>query len=278
MKRLSLICLLVFLPVLGSTAGIPVIDATAIARQITQYQQTLRDYSNQLRQLGVENNQYLQMVKDYNQQIKEYQIYLRQVKGLKSVISRQDWDGLFHKVSSYYGSSSYAQIATMTGTGNTLRDQIDRRVGEVYTVPATPSVVGQEMGQVVDDPALWVSVADKQRVLYEQYRSQMEIVARNNAELKDREEQVNRLKGQLSLDDKSDLLTLQNIASSNYHVIGELQAGNQIQNQILLHQNEERIRELAAAEELRRREYQRLLELQNRPVQQHTFHWSDVDL
>ena len=81
MKRLSLICLLVFLPVLGSTAGIPVIDATAIARQITQYQQTLRDYSNQLRQLGVENNQYLQMVKDYNQQIKEYQDLFAPGKG-----------------------------------------------------------------------------------------------------------------------------------------------------------------------------------------------------
>lgn len=169
MKRLSLICLFVFVPVVVTAGGIPVIDATAIARQITQYQQTLRDYSNQLRQLGVENNQYLQMVKDYNQQITEYQIYLRQVQGLKSVISRKDWDGLFHKVSSYYGSGSYAQIAIATGTGSTLRDQIDRRVGEVYTVPATPSVVGQEMGQVVDDPALWVSVADKQRLLYEQY-------------------------------------------------------------------------------------------------------------
>ena len=135
--RLKLIVLLLLLPTLVSAGGIPVIDTTAIARQITQYQQTLRDYANQLRQLGVENKQYVQMIRDYNQQLKEYQDYLRQIQGLKNIISRKDWDALFHKVSSYYGSGTYAEIPKLTGTGQTLRDQIDNRVGELYAIPAT---------------------------------------------------------------------------------------------------------------------------------------------
>ena len=278
MKRHSLILLLLFLPLLVSAGGIPVIDATAIARQITQYQQTLRDYSNQLRQLGMENNQYLQMIKDYNQQIKEYQDYLRQVKGLKSVISRKDWNGLFHKVSSYYGSGSYSKIATITGTGSVVRDQIDSKIGNIYAVPATATSVGQEMGQIVDDPEPWVSVADKQRLLYEKYRSQMEIVAKNNQEILKRSNNIERSRAIMNLEDKTDLQTIQNIATSNYHIVDELQANNQIQNQVLLHQNQRIIRELDAAETMRRREYERLLELQNRPVQKHTFHWSDVEL
>ena len=103
-------------------------------------------------------------------------------------------------------------------------------------------------------------------------------MATNNAELKKRASNVTTNRQLLNLEDKTDLQTLHNIASSNYHIVDELEAGVQIQNQILLHQNEKHIRELAAVEELRRREYQRLLELQNRPLQQHTFQWSDVDL
>ena len=278
MRRLKLIVLLLLLPTLVSAGGIPVIDTTAIARQITQYQQTLRDYANQLRQLGVENKQYVQMIRDYNQQLKEYQDYLRQVQGLKNIISRKDWDALFHKVSSYYGSGTYAEIPKLTGTGQTLRDQIDNRVGELYAIPATGSSVGQDMSQLVDDPEPWVSVADKQRALYEKYRSQMEIVARNNAELKNRSRNVDDARSFLSLDNKTDLQTMHNLATSNYLIIDELQANNQIQNQILLHQNQRIIQELDAAETVRRREHNRLVDVTNRPVQKHTFHWSDVDL
>ncbi len=277
MRLYTLFVPFLLLPSFVHSGGIPVIDATAIARQITQYQQTLKDYSTQLKTLGVENQQHLQMVKDYQQQIKEYKDYLHQVQGLRNIISRKDWDALFHTVSSYYGTGTYAGIATNINSGASLRDHIDRSIGELYSIPPKTTEVSKQMSPLVRNSQAWLETAGKRRNLYEQYRSQMEIVARNNNELSSRSNKIQRSRSLFKLDDKTDLQALQNVATSNYHILDELQASNQIQNQVLLHQNQRVIQALDAAESVRLREYQRLKALLNRPVQKNSFHWSEVE-
>ncbi len=158
-----------------------------------------------------------------------------------------------------------------------MRDHIDRSIGELYSIPPKTTEVSKQMSPLVRNSQAWLETAGKRRNLYEQYRSQMQIVAHNNNELSSRSNKIQRSRSLFKLDDKTDLQALQNVATSNYHILDELQASNQIQNQVLLHQNQRVIQALDAAESVRLREYQRLKALLNRPVQKNSFHWSEVE-
>ena len=277
-KRLSLLAVNLFFLTDVYSAGIPTVDVGVIAQQVRSYQQQLRDFETQLEQVGISSAQLSALNKQFSQTLKEYDDYLRQVKGLRHVISRKDWEGLFQALKNQHGISAYSRIPTLNAAGPAGRQAIDAQVSSLYTVPAAAGDVRRQIEAVGADPDPWVVNAERQQARYAAYRDQLEIVKDNNQELLERYQNVKITKGNFAIADKSDLNALQTAVTTNFHLIDELQALNKVQNQRLLHENHDYIHALSVAEAQRKAEVARLEEVTSRSKPARSFRWSGLNL
>ena len=279
MKTLFLIPALCFLLISAAHgAGIPTVDAGAIARQIIAYQQQLRDFEIQLQQANLNNEQLSTLNRQFSQTLKQYNDYLQQVRGLQRVISRKDWNGLFQTLENQYGISPYSRIAKIGRTGNAARDAIDAEVEKLYRVPGRTGQVRRRFADAGVDPAPWEAQAQRHRARYEAYRDQLELAMGGNRQLMERYRKIGITKENFDLGDKSDLNALQTAVTTNFHIIDELQALNKIQNQRLLHSNHDYIHALSVAEAQRQAEAERLKRAVNRTTAPRSFRWRDLRL
>lgn len=272
-QRLSALILSLFLGEGAQSAGIPTVDAGVLAQQIRAYQQQLRDFESQLAQVGLNRDQLAALNRQFDQTLKEYDDYLRQMRGLGNVISRQDWAGLFQTLKHRHGVSAYSRIPVVTATGEAGRRVIDAQVGSLYAVPADADEVRQALEAIGLDPSPWVAAAERRRARYEAYRDQLESVKDGNQALLARHRKVKTTKDNFDLGDKSDLNALHTIATANFHLIDELQALNRIQHQRLLHEDHSYMQALSAAEAQRAAEAARLQEAVNRARGPRAFRW-----
>ena len=259
-------------------AGIPTVDVGVIAQQIRSYQQQLRDFETQLQQVSLNSEQLTMLNRQFSQTLKEYDDYLRQVRGLHRVISRKDWNGLFQTLRNYYGISPYSRITKISEVGSAGRHAIDTEVGKLYTVPAQVDQVRRQIATLGVDPEPWVTQAQRQRIRYEAYRDQLELAKDSNRELLERYRKIRITKDNFDLGDKSDLNALQTVATSNFHIIDELQALNKTQNLRLLHTNHEYIQALSMAEAQRQAEAERLEKVVTGGKPLRSFRWSDLNI
>ena len=259
-------------------AGIPTVDAGAIARQIIAYQQQLRDFETQLQQVNLNSEQLTTLNRQFSQTLKQYDDYLQQVRGLQRVISRKDWKGLFQTLKHQYGISPYSRIARVGAPGSAARNAIDAEVDKLYRVPAEVGQVRRRFADVGIDPAPWEAQAQRHRARYEAYRDQLELAGDGNRELMERYRNVGITKENFDLGDKSDLNALQTAVTANFHIIDELQALNKIQNQRLLHGNHDYMHALSMAEAQRRAEAERLERAINRSTTPRSFRWRDLNM
>ena len=259
-------------------AGIPTVDAGVIARQIIAYQQQLRDFEAQLRQVSLNSEQLTMLNRQFGQALKEYDDYLQQVRGLQRVISRQDWNRLFQVLTNQYGISPYSRIARVGETGNAGRRAIDAEVDRLYRVPAGADQVRNQAATLGIDPELWAAQAQRQRARYEAYRDQLELAKDGNRELLERHRKVGVTKSNFDLGDKSDLNALHTAVTTHFHIIDELQALNKVQNQRLLHGNHEYMQALSIAEAQRRAEAARLERMAGSEKPSRPFRWRDLRL
>ena len=272
-QRLSALAMILFLGDGAQSAGIPTVDAGALAQQIRAYQQQLRDFESQLAQVGLNRDQLAALNRQFDQTLKEYDDYLRQMRGLGNVISRKDWAGLFQTLKHRHGVSAYSRIPVVTATGEAGRRVIDAQVGSLYAVPADADEVRQALEALGLDPSPWVAAAERRRARYEAYRDQLESVKDGNQALLARHRKVKTTKDNFDLGDKSDLNALHTIATANFHLIDELQALNRIQHQRLLHEDHDYMEALSAAEAQRAAEAARLQEALNRARGPRSFRW-----
>ena len=259
-------------------AGIPTVDAGAIARQILAYQQQLRDFEVQLQQAHLNNEQLSLLNRQFSQTLKQYDDYLQQVRGLQRVISRKDWNGLFQVLRNQYGISPYSRIANLGSTGSAARNAIDAEVHKLYRVPAQADQVRRRFADAGVNPAPWEHQAQRHRARYEAYRDQLELAMDGNRELLRRYRRVGTTKDNFNLGDKSDLNALQTAVTTNFHIIDELQALNKIQNQRLLHTNHDYIHALSMAQAQRQAEAERLQRAVNSKTTSRPFRWRDLTL
>ena len=259
-------------------AGIPTVDAGVIARQILAYQQQLRDFETQLRQVNLNSEQLATLNRQFSQTLKQYDDYLQQVRGLQRVISRKDWNGLFQVLKDQYGISPYSRIAKIGRSGSAGRSAIDAEVDKLYRVPAEADQVRHRFAAAGVDPEPWVTQAQRHRARYEAYRDQLELAGDGNRELMERYRKIRITKENFDLGDKSDLNALQTAVTTNFHMIDELQALNKIQNQRLLHSNHDYMHALSMAEAQRRAEAERLERVVNRRTASRSFRWRDLSM
>ena len=259
-------------------AGIPTVDAGAIARHILAYQQQLRDFETQLQQVNLNSEQLATLNRQFSQTLKQYDDYLQQVRGLQRVISRKDWNGLFQVLRNQYGISPYSRIAKVGRSGSAGRNAIDAEVDKLYRVPAQADQVRHRFAAAGVDPEPWVTQAQRHRARYEAYRDQLELAGDGNRELMERYRKIRITKENFDLGDKSDLNALQTAVTTNFHMIDELQALNKIQNQRLLHSNHDYMHALSMAEAERRAEAERLERVVNRRTASRSFRWRDLNM
>ena len=259
-------------------AGIPTVDAGAIARQILAYQQMLRDFEAQLQQVNLNSEQLTMLNRQFSQSLKQYDDYLEQVAGLQRVISRRDWNGLFQVLRNQYGISPYSRIAKIGRSGSAGRSAIDAEVDKLYRVPTEAGQVRRRFTAVGVNPEPWITQAQRHRARYEAYRDQLELAGDGNRELMERYRKIRITKENFDLGDKSDLNALQTGVTTNFHIIDELQALNKIQNQRLLHGNHDYMHALSMAEAQRRAEAERLERAVNRRTALGSFRWRDLNM
>lgn len=266
-----------FLISAAHAAGIPTVDAGVIARQIVAYQQQLRDFETQLQQVNLNSEQLTALNRQFSQTLKHYDDYLQQVRGLRRVISRKDWNGLFQALRNQYGISPYSRIAKSGGSGGG-RSAIDAEVDKLYQVPAEADQVRRRFAAAGVDPEPWAAQAQRHRARYEAYRDQLELAGDGSRELMERYRRIGITKENFNLGDKSDLNALQTAVTTNFHIIDELQALNKIQNQRLLHSNHDYMQALSMAQAQRRAEAERLERVVNRTTAPRSFRWRDLRL
>lgn len=243
---LYLVCVLCVLAVSRSqqvkAGGFPVVDISHIAQSITSYLAQLEDYQEQLNQLGVMDNQYLQMLIEYEQTLQEYSHYLNQITGLANTISSADWESLLRQTLAYYGRGDFSTIPTLRVTTPTFSQDLDTILRQVHHLPREPEVVKTDIqaltGQVPSASFEQGLQYNYQR--YDKYKDVQAMVAQNADDGLMRRELIDRYAIRVqSLGDESDLATMQLMASQNQLLFDQLEANNQILNQILQQQGTE---------------------------------------
>lgn len=79
---------------LSLSSGFPTVDVANLLQSIMEYQTVLQEYSQILKQTGLDANELITAINEYEQMLREYQILLSQVESLKGKIDRRDYPAI----------------------------------------------------------------------------------------------------------------------------------------------------------------------------------------
>lgn len=246
-----------------------VIDPALIAQTVTGYTQDLKNYAASLRQEVILGNQYVQMLNDYNQMLLEYRSYLNELRGIAHYFDNATWAQIFRQGTQFYGFTDFARITELNPFASSFFEELDRLLnGSGHYVPRNPADVLADARAVGMDEATIERLARAHSQGYDLYRDQMATVAMNANEIDSRKEKIANLGSNLrNLPDESTLATMQFMAMQNQLGFDQIEANNEILNQILAQQQMDRAEQLAKEAEGLDREIARLERLQSQPFQ-----------
>ncbi|SON51502.1 hypothetical protein [Vibrio tapetis] len=249
-KMLVLALTLNLVTPVGHSGGFPVIDVANITQMMTQYSTQLKEYSQLLKQTGLDTNQLLTAVEQYEQTLREYQVFLNQVESLKNKIDRRDYLGIERDIRS---------LNDLMGVNPPAKsnDYASARYGDLPQKETFETLAKESSGEVSNTLAQQYRNASDVHVRGEQlehFRNRNENLRRNAAQL-DNE--------RLALGDQSELATLQLLVEQNQVLIDQnnLQAdvklatyaqSNPLQSQqalAVLEAQERRLKRMKAARE-----------------------------
>ena len=243
-----------FQPNTVKAGGIPVIDAANLTEQLRQYLHQLQEFQEMIGQTTMMTEQYLQMVRDYEQVLREYNHFLNQIKGIRQMISDQDWWRMMRLIDSYYGDEIRSAIATMDPEDSTYEEKVDDALGNYGHVPRDPDEVKADAEAIGIWSDQYAGEVNEDYRNYGLYKDRMRMVSDN---AKRSQERLNKeiplhIKNMSNLGDESDLATMQQIAAENITIMKQIEALIQIQNQLLM--NTESITAMEAARRAKARE------------------------
>ena len=242
-----------FQPNTVKAGGIPVIDAANLTEQLKQYLHQLQEFQEMIGQTTMMTEQYLQMVRDYEQVLREYNHFLNQIKGIRQMISDQDWWRMMRLIDSYYGDEIRSAIATMDPEDSTYEEKVDDALGNYGHVPRDPDEVKADAEAIGIWSDQYAGEVNEDYRNYGLYKDRMRMVS-DNAKKDERfkEDIENHRRYLENLGDESDLATMQEMAVQNITIMKQNRAMSQIMNQILM--NSESIAAMEAARRAKARE------------------------
>lgn len=226
-------------PSVAKASGIPTVDVAQIVQGLTSYINDLQGFQELIIQTGLEESQLASLLQQYAQTLLEYKSYLNQLRSLQEFISTPDWAALVKiVVESPYGKEILGQIPLLKPDDPGYKDEVRQRAGEYGPVPQETAVVleGYEaLGVDAGDLTHMEDYNDGLNQNFAKYTQQMNIVSRNDAAIKGREEKLNEYGDNLrNLGDESDLATLQMIASQQNLAGHQQEATIRALNQMML--------------------------------------------
>ena len=242
--------------------GIPVIDAANLTEQLRQYLHQLQEFQEMIGQTTMMTEQYLQMVRDYEQVLREYNHFLNQIKGIRQMISDQDWWRMMRLIDSYYGDEIRSAIATMDPEDSTYEEKVDDALGNYGHVPRDPDEVKADAEAIGIWSDQYAGEVNEDYRNYGLYKDRMRMVSDNAKKDERLKEDIENHRMYLeNLGDESDLATMQEMAVQNITIMKQNRAMSQIMNQILM--NSESIAAMEAARRAKAREVE-IRRLKNR--------------
>lgn len=254
MRKLIILFIFVALSSNANASGIPVVDVAKISQDMSHYIQQMANFTEQLSQGVVQGNQYTQMLNDYNQVLTEYGHYLDQLRSMQHFISSKNWDNLMAMKLPGWGSSANGMISGLDTSDSKFSDNLDA-IMAVYSVkPQTVGDFSKYLKKIgITDTTLGGSYGRTQS-RYDSYRGTLEAVARNEEISNQMRTEIVKNAAQVkSLGDKSDLATMQMMATQNNMMMQQLERQATIANmQLMKAEQMEGYRAAARADAMKR--------------------------
>jgi hypothetical protein len=227
------------IPQQAHAAGFPTVDIAALIQRITSYLTQLQGYSDQLTATTLESSQLAQLITDYGQTLTEYSDFLQQVRSLRAFISAGEYDLLLAAIEPYYGNSQLADIVDLDYRSPTFeQDVLDILRDTNGVLPKTASELDVLLTRAGIDRPDAAQVVRKNNAKYAK-KLQREIdrnaiIARNADSSKQRKGELDTMRVKLDgLGDKSELGTLQFISLQLIKLLQYNDQQMEIQNQQL---------------------------------------------
>ena len=260
-----ILSVLIFVTMLGfqpntvKAGGIPVIDAANLTEQLRQYLHQLQEFQEMIGQTTMMTEQYLQMVRDYEQVLREYNHFLNQIKGIRQMISDQDWWRMMRLIDSYYGDEIRSAIATMDPEDSTYEEKVDDALGNYGHVPRDPDEVKADAEAIGIWSDQYAGEVNEDYRNYGLYKDRMRMVSDNESKIEELRELIKIHQNNMNnLGDESELATLQENNLQNLTIMKQNDAILKTMNQGLLNMESTAATEAARRAKAREAEIRRL--------------------
>jgi len=256
---LIFVTMLGFQPNTVKAGGIPVIDAANLTEQLRQYLHQLQEFQEMIGQTTMMTEQYLQMVRDYEQVLREYNHFLNQIKGIRQMISDQDWWRMMRLIDSYYGDEIRSAIATMDPEDSTYEEKVDDALGNYGHVPRDPDEVKADAEAIGIWSDQYAGEVNEDYRNYGLYKDRMRMVSDNESKIEELRELIKIHQNNMNnLGDESELATLQENNLQNITIMKQNDAILKTMNQGLLNMESTAATEAARRAKAREAEIRRL--------------------
>lgn len=217
-------------PTLAS--GFPTVDLAALAQRIIQMQQVLNQYSEMIKQTGLNVDQLNQMYEQYKQALITYDHLLEQAQALEHQVARKDWLKFMEDI-------SQIEMVNPWNTGAAdIRESSDAHVragveqsnnmyGSISKKDEYQAMLKKAFGSTYVSPEELQSY--NQANMAATQRGYVDFTAKKSAEVA---QTISKLdEDRLKLGDNSQLATSQFIAEQNQVLMAQLQINNELLRQ-----------------------------------------------